>query len=76
MQSLLNKCLSMAERQRPMEILTATFSENVDNYIFVEAFKKLSVQEAIQGLSCFLGKVNLLPISEMTKVYEQSGKQN
>jgi hypothetical protein len=54
----------------PLEILSATYTENVENYVFVEAFRKNSVMEAIQGLSLFLTKVEILSLNEMPKIYE------
>ena len=45
--SLINKAMVYAEKGTPLEILSATFTENVENYIFVEAYRKNSVIEAI-----------------------------
>lgn len=52
--SLINKAMDFAERGIPLEILSATYTENVENYVFVEAYRKNSVVEAIQGLNFFL----------------------
>lgn len=68
--ALVNKAADFAANQKPLEILSATYTENVQDYIFVEAFRKNSVVEAIAGLSCFLHKIQLLSLEEMTKIYE------
>ena len=67
---LLNKASDFAMRGTPLEILSATFTENVENYIFVEAYRKNSVYQAIQGLNVFLNKVEILSLNEMPKIYE------
>lgn len=47
-----------------------TSSENVEGFIYVEAFKEIHVREAIKGLSCILGgKIILVPPEEMPVIY-------
>jgi len=47
-----------------------TASDNVEGYIYVEAYKEIHVKEAIKGLSVVLGgKVLLVPQDEMVVVY-------
>jgi len=50
--------------------LSATFVENLENFIFVEAYKIESVREAIEGLSFCYMKITIMPLNEMTKIYE------
>ena len=65
--ALMNKS---AKEGKPLAIISATYVENLENYIFVEAFKDSDVKEAIEGLNfCFM-KMDILPIHEMTKIYE------
>jgi transcription elongation factor SPT5 len=74
--ALLNKSVDFAKRDRPLEILSATCADNVEGYIFVEAFRKNCVVEAIQGLNFCLGRIEILSLNEMTKIYESpSSKQ-
>ena len=68
--AILNKCADFARRGKPLEILSATCKENIENYIYVEAFKKNHVFEAVNGPNFCLGKIEILSLSEMTKIYE------
>jgi len=68
--ALMNKSVHFAQLGKPLEILSATCADNVENYIFVEAFRKNSVLEAVQGLNFVLNKVEMLSLDEMTKLYE------
>ena len=68
--ALMNKSVDLARRGMPLEILSATATDNVDNFVFVEAYRKNSVQEAIANLNFFLGKIEMLPLNEMTRLYE------
>jgi hypothetical protein len=70
--ALMNKSIAFAKAGTPLEILSATFVENVENYIFIEAFRKNSVLEAISGLNFCYTKVEILSLNEMTKIYEIS----
>jgi len=38
-----------------LSILSVTCSENVEGFIYVEAFKEIHVREAVKGLSVILG---------------------
>ena len=49
--ALMNKTLHYAKIGKPFAILSATYVENLENFIFVEAFKIDSVREAISGLN-------------------------
>ena len=74
----MNKSIDYQIRGKPLEILSATCVDNVENYIFVEAFRKNSVIEALTGLNFWGGsfnKIEILSLNEMTKVYETL-KQN
>lgn len=71
--ALINKSIDFQMRGKPLEILSATCVDNVENYIFVEAFRKNSVIEALSGLNFWGGSINkieILSLNEMTKVYE------
>lgn len=69
---LMKKMIHFAKIGTPLSIISATYKDNLDQYIFVEAYKIENVREAIQGLnSCFF-KIDMLPLNEMTKVYENS----
>jgi transcription elongation factor SPT5 len=52
---LINKSIDFASKGTPLSILSATCSENVEGFIYVEAFKEIHVKEAIKGLSAILG---------------------
>lgn len=49
--ALMNKQIAYAEGGRPFDIISATFAENLENFIFVESFKIDSVREAISGMN-------------------------
>ena len=68
--ALLNKSIDYARKQKPLEILSITSSDNIENYIFVEAYRKNSVADAVQGLNFVLGKIEILSLDEMPKIYE------
>jgi len=68
--ALINKAMDYAEHGRPLEILSSTWTENVDDYIFVEAFKRASVVEAIAGLNFFYNKIDIISLNEMPKIFE------
>lgn len=53
--SLINKSIDFARKGNPLAILSATCNENVEGYIYIEAFKEIHVREAIKGLSAILG---------------------
>jgi hypothetical protein len=74
--ALLNKSIDYAKKGIPLEILSATYVENVQNYIFIEAFRKNSVMQAIAGLNFFLNKIEILSLNEMTKIYELNSYGN
>jgi len=68
--ALMNKMIDFANKGKPFAILSATFVENLENFIFVEAYKIESVREAISGLAFCYMKIDILPLNEMTKIYE------
>ena len=68
--ALLNKSIDFARKQKPLEILSVTSSDNIENYIFVEAYRKNSVIAAVQGLNFCLGKIEILSLDEMPKIYD------
>lgn len=52
--ALMNKCIDYATRGQPFSIISASYLENLENHIFVEAYKIENVREAISGLNfCF-----------------------
>jgi transcription elongation factor SPT5 len=53
--SLINKSIDFARKAHPLGILSATANENVEGYIYIEAYKDLHVKEAVKGLSAVLG---------------------
>jgi len=53
-----------------LEILSATYVDNIENYIFIEAYRKNSILEAIAGLNFFFSRVEILSLNEMPKVYD------
>lgn len=68
--SLINKSIDYARKGSPLAILSATCNENVEGYIYIEAFKEIHVREGIKGLSAVLGnKLQLVELSEMTAIY-------
>ena len=73
--ALMGKMIDFAQKGRPFAILSATYVENLENYIFVEAYKNESVREAIQGLSFCYNKIDIMPLDEMTKIYEDQDAQ-
>ena len=68
--ALMNKMVDYAKNFNPLSIISATFVENIENFIFVEAYKMESVKEAIEGLQFCYFKIDILPLEEMTKIYE------
>ena len=60
--SLINKSIDFAKKGKPLAILSATATDNVEGFIYVEAFKEIHVKESIKELSVVLGsKVILVP---------------
>lgn len=68
--ALMNKMIDFAKKGKPLSIISATYVENLENFIFVEAYKIESVKEAIDGLTYCYFKINMMPLNEMTKLYE------
>ncbi len=68
--SLINKGIIYAQKGNPLAILSVTCSENVEGFIYVEAYKETHVRSAISGLSAILGgKIQLVELGEMTGIY-------
>lgn len=68
---LLNKAIAFARQNNPLSILSVTTSDNVENFIYVEAYKELHVREAVKGISNIMsGKIQMVPIEEMPQVYQ------
>ena len=68
--SLINKGIIYAQKGNPLSILSVTCSENVEGFVYVEAFKETHVRAAIAGLSSVLGgKIQLVELGEMTGIY-------
>lgn len=58
-------------------ILSVTSSDNVEGYIYVEAFKEIHVSLAINGLNLIFGsKLILVPYNEMVQVYGVDKAEN
>ena len=71
--SLINKSIDFAKKGHPLAILSATCTENVEGFIYIEAFKEIHVREAIKGLSAILGnKLDLVERAEMTSIYQNT----
>jgi len=70
--ALMNKMIDYAKKGKPFAILSASYIENLENFIFVEAYKIESVRDAISGLAFCYMKVDILPLNEMTKIYEDT----
>lgn len=49
--SLMNKSIDFAQKGSPLAILSVSASDNVEGFIYVEAFKEIHVKEAIKGLN-------------------------
>lgn len=68
--ALMNKQVYYTRNGKPLSILSAIHIPNVENCIFVEAYKLESVREAIEGLNFCYHKINQLPLEEMTKIFD------
>jgi len=68
--ALINKSVDFAKKGKPLEILSVSSSENIENYIFIEAYRKNSIVEAVDGLNFILGKIDQLSLNEMPNIYE------
>ena len=68
--ALMNKRIDYASRKQPFSIISASYLENLEQHIFVEAYKIENVREAISGLNFCFQKVDIVPLSEMTKIFE------
>jgi len=45
-----------------LSILSVTTTENVEGYIYIEAYKEIHVKDAIKGLNAILGgRILLVP---------------
>ena len=73
--SLMNKSIDFARKGKPLAILSATCSDNVEGFVYVEAFKEIHVRQAIEGLYSILGgKVSLVELAEMTGIYQNTSE--
>lgn len=71
--SLINKSIDFARRGHPLAILSATCTDNVEGFVYIEAFKEIHVREAIKGLSAVLGgKISMVELNEMTGIYQNN----
>jgi hypothetical protein len=68
--ALMNKQIDYANKDMPFSIISATFLDNIENFIFVEAHKSESIMEAIEGLDFCYKKIDIIGEDEMTKIYE------
>jgi len=60
--ALMNKQISYTRKNKPFAILSATYVENLENHIFVEAYKIESVREAITGLSNCYQRIDIVSL--------------
>ena len=70
---LIKKSEDMARKKRPLAILSATASDVVEGFIYIEAYKDEHVRMAIQGLNSFIGNgrgIKILPQNEMPEIYQ------
>lgn len=58
--ALMQKMVSMTKRKKPLEILSATYVEHIQEYVFVEAFKLDDVRRAIKDLNYFFFKIDMV----------------
>ena len=67
----MGKCISHAQKNVPLSILSATCSDVMQDYIYVEAYKEIHVRNAVEGLHMiFPGKITLIPTEEMPQIYK------
>jgi transcription elongation factor SPT5 len=56
------KSIDYAKKGKPLSILSVSVPENVEGYIYIEAFKEIHVKDAIKNISNILsGKLILVP---------------
>ena len=56
------KSIDFASKGKPLGILSVTATENVEGFIYVEAYKEIHVKEATRGITnIFGGKILLVP---------------
>ena len=68
--NLMNKAIVKAQEGDPLPIYSAFASNHVRDNIYVEAFNKLHVVNAIKGMNVLYdNKITLVPISEMVDVF-------
>lgn len=68
--ALMNKQIDYSKKNLTFSIISATYLDNIENFIFVEAHKIDSVRESINGLNFCYQKIDILQEDEMTKIYE------
>ena len=68
--ALLNKTVDFAKRLQPLGIVSVTQVDNNEGYIFVEAYSRKCVLDAIAGLNFCYAKITMLSLNEMPKLYE------
>lgn len=68
---LIRKSQDYAAKKKPLAILSATCSDSVEGYIYVEAYRDEHVKKAIEGFNCFFGNkfIKIVPQHEMPEVY-------
>lgn len=62
--------MALAKKGQPLAILSATCSDKIEGYIYIEAFKEIHVKEAIKGLNVIFQKTILIPTAEMPTIYD------
>jgi len=61
----------MKARGKPLHILSATFTNQVPGFIYIEAFKEVHVWEAVEGIEfIFPWKIVQVNRNEMPAVYD------
>lgn len=56
--ALMNKQIEYTRIGKPLAILSITHINNIENLIFIEAYKKEHVMEAIDNMNCCFFKID------------------
>lgn len=68
--NIMQKALHMQAEGRPLKIFSAFASSHLDDRIYVEAYQKLHVTEAISGMHIlFDNRTTIVPMEEMADVF-------
>lgn len=68
--NLLQKAIQREQENLPLEIFSVFASSHVKDYVYIEAFLKMHVVEAVRGMHMLSeNRINLVPIGEMVDVF-------